>query len=462
MRKISLLTSPVMLALSLAMPVSAETLQEALVSAYLNNPQLEAQRASVRATDENINQAASGWGPTIAATGSYSRKTTEGSSVFSPSNKLTTDPRSVQVSIDQPLFRGFQTVNSIREAENAVKAAQGGLADTEQDILLSAVTAFVDVRRDESVVELTRNNVKVLRRQLEASEDRYRVGEITRTDVAQSKARLSRSISERTQAEASLTASRAAYQRIIGAMPGSLSGGATLPPLPKSEQEAIEIAKQESPVLASARYSEEAARNNVNKQYGGLLPQVSLNASYGKAWENFNQSDQTETRQVTAQLTIPLYQAGAQSSRIRQAKQTEYQRRYERIAAERGVKAGVQIAWESLREATARIKSTEAQIHANEIALEGVKQEAEVGARTTLDVLDAEQELLDSRVSNVRAVRDQIVAAYQLLRSVGRLSARNLQLPVAYYDANDDAHRNSYRAYGWGTGDVEAWKASAN
>ncbi|WP_417317619.1 TolC family outer membrane protein [Emcibacter sp.] len=434
--------------LSMSVSVNAETLEEVLAQAYMGNPVLEAQRASLRATDENINQARSGWLPSITANGSVSYQDTQTDSLFGRSGSIY--PKAANVTLQQNIFTGFQTVNNTKRARNEVEAARQTLLDTEQSVLLEAVAAYVDVKRDEAVLALTKNNVMVLQRQLEASEDRFRVGEITRTDVAQSKARLSGATTERIQAEANLAASRAAFMRIVGDAPATLEDIENLPPLPASEEAALEMALRYSPTLNSAKYVEEAARYNVKSQYGGLSPTVSVEASYSKSWDASTVSSEVTSKEVVARVRVPLYQSGAQSSRIRQAKQQESQRRLEVIAAERQVRENVQNAWEGYREATARIESTRSQVEANEIALDGVRQEAEVGSRTTLDVLDAEQELLTSRVEHVRSRRDQIITAFRLLQAMGKLTARDLQLEASYYDSRKNTDRVDDKFYGFG------------
>jgi outer membrane protein len=318
----------------------------------------------------------------------------------------------------------------------------------------------MDVKKNLSVLELNQNNVQVLQRELEANEDRFRVGEITRTDVAQSKARLSRAISGRISAEANLQSSRAAYLKSVGEMPGTLETPPPLPPLPGSEDEALTIALGQNPLAVAARFNERAAHYAVQSEEGGLLPSVQVVGQYSKSRDTSPFSSRADEAIVTAQISVPLYEAGLQSSRIRQAKETNQQRRLEALDAERQVREEVKVSWESLREAQGRIVSSRDQVRANEIALDGVKQEASVGARTTLDVLNSEQELLDSRVSLVQAQHDQYVAAYRLLGAIGGLTAEALALPVDKY-YNPDRHYKSARnsLYGWGTSDKEGWEA---
>lgn len=428
----------------------ADNLKEAMMTAYVNNPSLEAARAGQRVTDENVNQALSGWRPTIVGTGSISRQ--QNVRIGSPFANGTTNttPKALGVSVTQPVFRSFQTVNGTKEARKNAEAGRALLTNTEQQIFISTVAAYSDVIRDETVLDSTTNNVVSLQRQLQASEDRFEVGEITRTDVAQSKARLSRAQSEKINAEAILTSSRAAYRRVVGNAPGTLDREIELPALPASEEAALDLATRNHPVIVAAKASEAASDYAVKKQYGGLGPEVTVGASYNKRWDSTFNGETSTAKVVQADLRIPLYQAGVQASVVRQAKQRRSQFRMESIAAEREIEELVRNAWESFREASARITSTESQLEANEIALEGVRQEADVGSRTILDVLDAEQELLDARVNNARAVRDRTVSAYNLLASIGQLNAEDLGLNVDYYDAKERSDDAEWKFYGFG------------
>jgi len=447
-KKIYLRSFPFIAMLSLSQFTQADTLKSAMSEAYLNNPVLQAQRASLRAVDETINQAKSGWRPSIAGSARYGYRNSQTVATFARSGN--TKPRSLSVEVTQPLFRSMQTVNSTSEARNQVNAAREQLVSVEQQVLLDTVKAYMGVLRDVAVLELTINNVNVLRRQLEASEDRFRVGEITRTDVAQSKARLSRSLSEKIRAEATLTASRAAYRKTVGSVPTGIEQPISLPPMPASEEAALDMAKRNNPKLLAALYTEKAAGYNIKKQYGNLGPSIDMVARLSKNWESFSPTDSSTTKEIMAQMTIPLYQSGAVSSNIRRSRQIENQRRLEANSIEREVVEQVRNAWEGYREATARIGSTEDQVTANDIALEGVRQESDVGSRTTLDVLDAEQELLDSRVSLVRAQRDQQVAAYLLLSVIGKLTAEEMQLDVERYDPSKNTQNVENKFFGWG------------
>ncbi len=439
-----------------AQPAFAESLTDALAATYAGNPTLQAARAELRATDENVAQALSNWRPSLSADGtaqwSETRNTLSTGAGFAALGTSSDDTRksySGTVSLAQNIYRGGRTVAQTRQAKAQVAAGRASLANTEQSVLLDAVTAYMDVLRDLATVELNRNNVIVLERQLEAANDRFDVGEITRTDVAQSEARLSRSRSLLTRAEANLTNSRAAYERIVGMAPGTLDAEPPLPDLPPSEAEALDVALRDNPQVVAARFAEEASRHAIRDAKGQLLPQLQVQGEYGYAERPSSSIDDSETASVTAVLSVPLYQSGAVSSQIRQAKQLNSQSRLQIAEAIRLVEEGVASAWEGYRAANAQIESDREQVRANEIALDGVQQEAQVGSRTTLDVLDAEQELLDSRVALVTSERDAYVAAYQLLAAIGRLNAVYLNLPVETYRPAENYDSVADRWYGW-------------
>ncbi len=437
----------------------AETLNDALTATYASNPTLQAARAELRATDEGVAQALSGWRPSISATGTsqFSQSDNElaTGAGFGAINSTRDDrtTNTAAVTVQQNIFRGGRTTAETRQAKSQVAAGRAQLAGTEQDVLLSAVTAYMDVLRDTATVALNRNNVTVLQRQLEASQDRFDVGEITRTDVAQSEARLSRSQSALIRAEANLTNSRAAYENVVGMAPGTLDAAPDLPPLPATEEEALAIAIANNPTLQAARFAEEASRHAIRSAKGALLPTLTVQGDYSYSEKPSSSLANSEAATVTGRLTVPLYQSGAVYSQVRQAKQLNSQQRLQIRAAMRSVEEGVASAWEAYRAANAQITSDREQVRANEIALDGVQQEAQVGSRTTLDVLDAEQELLDSRVALVTSERNAYVAAYQLLSATGRLSAGYLALPVEQYDPAANYDRVSDKWFGFGVTD---------
>ncbi len=436
-----------------AMPpqVSAETLNQALTAAYHNNPTLRAERARQRATDENVPQALSGWRPNISASADAGRTRTSTTPSSSPKNR---DPHGASISLVQPLFRGFRTVSGTRRAEADVQAGRQNLLSVEQSTLLDGVTAYMDVLRDQAVVELQRKNVMVLSQQLKAEKARFRVGEVTRTDVAQSEARRSGSISTLAQAKANLASSRAVYGRIIGRSPGTLR----YPPsirkkLPRTLNEALRVGKARNPQILAASFAEQSSRYTVDAVKGELLPDLSLEATYSLRKEPSSVLSRSESASIIGRLNVPLYQSGSVYSRVRQAKQSASQRRLLVLEAERSVVSAVITGWEQLQAARAQIRSDQAQVSANTLALQGVRQEALVGSRTTLDVLDAEQELLDSSVSLVRSRRNEVVASYQLLSAVGKLTAFDLRLRVRTYDPASNFNRVRNKLFGTSIGE---------
>lgn len=424
-------------------PAHAQSLQEALSQAYQSNPTLESQRAALRATDELVPQARSGFLPTLSAEGDIGRNRQEQDEAISAWTE-----KSVGVTLTQPVYRGGQTVAAVDRAEALVQAQRASLASTEQDVLLSAATAYLDVVRDQAVRQLNINNEQVLRRQLEASNDRFRVGEITRTDVSQSEARLSGAISARIQAEGQLSASRATFTRLIGTVPGQLVQPKTNFVLPASQDEAVSLAEQNNPSVIAARFNERAASAAVDQVTGELLPSVNIVGSYQRIWDRPTANGAIDSGSLTARLTVPIYEAGATTSRVREAKQTVGQRRNQVDEAVRQARSTAVSAWEALVTARATIESNQAQVRSSEIALEGVRQEATVGSRTVLDVLNAEQELLDARVNLVTAQRDEVVAVFQLLSATGQLTAGRLDLGVTTYNYED--HYNKVRGKIWG------------
>lgn len=441
--------TPVSLAVAIllfgAAPAGAMSLEEALAAAYVGNPTLQAQRASLRATDEQVPQALSGWRPQVGINASAGRAWIDGN-LPTPGTSTERDPTEAAATIIQPVFRGFRTVNGVEAAENAVLAGRSQLTSVEQQILLNAVEIYSSVLRDQAVVELNANNEQVLRRQLGATRDRFQVGEITRTDVSQAESRVSGARASRIAAESQLMSSRATFQRIVGVPPEDLAAPAQLPPLPQSLEETVARALELQPDVLAAQFAARAAEDTIDVVAGELLPDVSLQASHSRGWETQGTSSRVNATQITANLTVPLYQSGAVYSRVREAKQVASQRRMQVDQAQVAAREAAIQAWETLVAARAEIESRQAQVDAASTALEGVQREAQVGARTVLDVLDAEQELLDANVNLVGARHSERVAAFRLLSATGGLTAQNLGLPVEIYDpsAHYDAVRNQW------------------
>jgi outer membrane protein len=452
----NIMTGKVLAAVAIAVSIAgspearAQSLTDALISAYKNNPTLQAQRASLRAVDEEVPQALSNWRPTISASSDFTREISRNNTRADGEDRAVRSPRGVELTVSQPLFRGFRTKAAISSAENAIRAARNRLLSVEQQTLLDAVTAYMSVVQNQSILELNIGNQQVLRRQLEAAEDRFEVGEITRTDVSQAKARLSGATADRIQAEGALEISRATYLSVIGTMPGKLvSPTKNFTDLPEHKNAALNLAEKIHPTVKAAIYDERSARDDVKETEGELLPTLALNGTVNYRNELTTDTGFSTERSIGARLTVPLYQSGSVYSRIRQAKQTAGQRRRLIDQARRTVKEDAAQAWQTLLTAQARIKSFKAQVEANKIALEGVQREAAVGSRTVLDILDAEQELLDAKVNLVGAQRDETVAIFTVKSTTGQLTAEELKLKVDVYDPFK--HYNETRDKWFGT-----------
>jgi outer membrane protein len=429
---------------------SAETLSEALASAYSSNPTLRAERARQRGTDEQVPQALSGWRPTVTAQGTVAQ--TWSDTNVTPKSENT--PANVTISLSQPIFRGFKTVNGTLQAEANVQAGRQNLLSVEQDILFQGIQAYMNVIRDRQIVALRQKNVNVLRQELNAANERFKVGEITRTDVAQSRARLAQAQAEVASATATLAASVANYENVIGHKPGSLKYP-RIAKLPRSLDAAQAAALEINPNILAAAYVEEAANHNIKVVKGDLLPELDVTASATVTDDPGSGVERSNSEQIEGVLTVPLYEAGRVYSAVRESKQIASQRRLEVIEAGRAVRENVSTSWHLLESARQAVQADKVQVSANQLALDGVRQEYLVGSRTTLDVLDAEAELVTARIALVSVERDQVVSAYQILGSVGTLTARNLHLSVDYYDVEENylAVRNKW--FGTGANTVE-------
>ena len=445
-RRLASLLSGTALAL-LGSAASAETLREAWTKAYYSNPTLEAQRAQLRATDERVNQALSGWRPTVQAGATAGIATQDSNLVLAGSQTLY--PKTLSLSLRQPIYRGGRTTALTSRAERDVETQRARLVAAEQQLMLDVAVAYMAVLRDQAVLELNRYNERVITRQLEAARDRFSVGEVTRTDVAQAEARLARALADRIQAEGNLEVSRTAYERLVGEPPGALAPPTLPQDLPASRDQAIAVALEGNPTVFAAQFAALSAQDNIRAVRGELYPTVNLNAGLSRDYDRTTSGSRVDLASLAAELTVPLYQAGAVASRVREAKEVAGQALTQIEEARRAAIESATESWENLTTARARIQSLQTQIAAAEIALEGVQQEALVGTRTVLDVLDAEQELLDARVNLVVSQRDFAVATLSLAAAIGTLTAERLQLPVDYYDPN--VHYEYVRNKWWGT-----------
>ncbi|HYI30434.1 MAG TPA: TolC family outer membrane protein, partial [Bradyrhizobium sp.] len=435
-------------------PVMADTLEAALAYAYVNNPQINSQRAVVRATDEGVPTALAGYRPRAVATanvGMQSLSTTireigsttppnAPASYFTQSGVNT--PHGFGASVTQNLLNGFQTANRTRLAESQVFAARETLRNIEQAVLLNATTAYMNLLRDAGILELQRSNLEVLTEQLRQTNQRLQSGNVTATDVSQAEARLNVGRTQLFTAEANYASSRAVYRQVIGLDPGRLAPAAPVDRFtPNTLAAAIATGIAQNPLVAIAQHNVDVALHQVKVAEGALYPTVSLQGNVQKNYETALNSLQSFTASGSVQYSAPLYQGGAEYAAIRQAKETQGQKRLDLSVARDQARMGVAQAWAQLIAAKNSIESTKSQVKAAEAALNGVREEARLGQRTTLDTLNAQQELVNARIAMVVAQRDRLVNSYSLLAAVGRLSPQVLGLPVSTYDPQVHYHQ---------------------
>lgn len=425
----------------LAPMAHAGSFEDALAAAYTNNPRIKIERQRLEATDEGVAQAVSGFRPTVTANYNNGGQRTS----FNGAASVRGNSEIKQLRVEQPLFRGGGTWSSYQSALQRVKAGQYDLSALEQRVLLDSITAYMNVVELSAILDLSRQNEVVLGEQLKAATTRFQVGEVTRTDVAQAQARLSGAKSSVITAEGNLLSAIATYERTIGVRPeGTLAVPDSLPELPESLDLALERARSANPQLLSALHAAKASTYDVDTNQAVLLPRVNLVGSLSRQTGTgaAGTSDFDQDR-FGVEVAIPLYQAGAEWSRVREAQAAARQRSHESIDQRLSVDEAVTQSWEQLESAIANITTRNDQIQAASLALEGVKQEQQFGARTVLDVLDAEQELFSARTNLVRAQRDRIVAAYNVAFTLGQLTPSQLGLKVAAYDPQ--AHADDVR-----------------
>ena len=432
----------------------AETIESALVKAYQNNPQLNAQRASVRAIDEQVPQALSGYRPRVAITGTAGENFTDAttktvSGIPSPTggpakqnvtytgvSSLVT-PWSYGATAQQTLFNGFQTANRTRAAESQVSSSREGLRVLEQTVLLTAATTYMDVLRDTANLEVQRSNVRVLQETLKQTRDRFEVGEVTRTDVAQAEAQLAAGQSAMLGAESTLNTSKANFRQVIGVEPVNLTPGSPVDRFsPGTLAAAVDRGLVENPNVTAAMYGIDVAFLQVKINEGALYPTLVAQASVtqGSFVQN-NSTPQFWSASAIGTLTVPVYQGGQEYSLIRQSKETLGQQRLNLELVRTQVRQSVVQAWGQNEAAKAQVKSANSQVYSSEVALNGVREEARVGQRTTLDVLNAQQALVNARIALVTAQHDRVVASFNVLAATGRLSPQVMHLPTTLYDA---------------------------
>jgi outer membrane protein len=431
----------------------AETIHGALARAYHANPDLNAQRAATRAVDEAVPQALSGYRPKVTGTADHGltesisrgrRSTTTtnpltGVTTFTNNfNSVTDDlyqPRGLSVAVDQTIWNGNRTANQVRGAESRVMAARETLRAKEQTVLLAAATAYMNVLRDTALLNLRRNNIDVLTTQLRQTQDRFKVGELTRTDVALAESSLAKARGDAYAAESNLKTSIATYRQVVGDEPKKLAAAQPVEKhLPKSRDAAVAMSQSQHPNIGAALHGVDQQQLTVKSIEGELYPTLSVRAQATRRYDSTGSQQQSVTGSIVGTLSVPIYEGGAVYSRVREAKETLTSQRLNVDLQRDTIRQTVASAWGALETARAQIQAAEAQVRAAEIALTGVREEAKVGQRTTLDVLTSQQQLLDARVTLVTAQRDRVVASYTVLAAIGNLSLRALGVDVAAYD----------------------------
>lgn len=433
-----------------ALPAAAQTMDSALARAYSGNPTLNSQRAAVRATDENVPQALSGYRPRITASADIGASIIDSNLPGSPNSTSRLAPRGAGVQVTQNIFDSGRTRNTVSQSESQVLGARATLRNTEQNVLLDAATSYMNVLRDTAILNLNRNNVEVLEEQLRQTRDRFQVGEVTRTDVAQAEARLSQAQSQAILAESNLKTSVARFRQNIGVEPRQLAPGRPIENLlPKSLSVALTGALSNHPAIIAALHGVDAAELQVKVTESDLYPTFGVTGTVQQRYDSTLFGDNRLSASIVGALTIPIYEGGQVYARTRQAKETAGQRRIDVDTQRDTVRAAVVSAWGGLDAAKAQIVAAQAQVEAASTALAGVREEAKVGQRTTLDVLNAQQELVIARSTLVTAQRDRVVASYAVLSAIGRLSSQTLKLKAETYDARQ--HYDQVKGLWWGT-----------
>lgn len=430
--------------------VSAETIGDALAQAYRTNSKLDAARATLRATDEAVSIANSGYRPVISATANQGVTDATARTTTGSVSQSETHPRGYGLTATQTIFRGGQVVNTVRAAEAQVRAGRETLRGVEQQVLLDSSTSYHDVIQNRAIVKLRESNVNVLMQERKQTRERFAVGEVTRTDVAQSEATLAAAVSALDLARSNLQTSQGNYERNIGTFPGPLAEPRSLKPLlPPNIDEAVAVSARENPNVVAALYTEQQARHQVDQIYGQLLPTAQLQASLSRQYDPAGSTAaEVDSKSITGTITVPLYTGGLVEAQVRQAKQTHISRIQQIEQARTETKSTVVTAWSSLIAARAQLVSDSAQVASAQTALTGVREEERVGQRTELDVLNAEQVLLNARVSVVTDKRNIAVAEYTVMNTIGRLNIQELGAVDTVYDP--EQHYHEIRRQWWG------------
>jgi len=419
----------------------ADSIEDSMIKAYATNPTLTAERAQLRVTDENLPQAEALRRPTVTGQGDVGVAVEDTNSDTLGNGSF--EPRDVSVGVTQPIWTGGRADAAISQAEYQVRAERANLLNVEETVLLQAATAHLEVVRDQALLDLAISNVKVLQKSLDETKAQLTVGVATNTDLAQAQASLAQGVANQRQAEANLIKSRAEYLQAVGDMPGTLTQPPPVANLPMSEEMAVKLAMQNNPQVLTAQANEAAARAGIDVASANLMP------SLGVTGQLLHQEDQqlgglrTDSAQVLLTLTVPLYQAGAEYSRVRQAKENYGESQNQIDVTTRAATFSATQAWQQYQANLANISSFESQVKANTIAYQGTVEEQRVGTRTTLDVLNAQQALYTSQSNVTTSQHDAAVAAYQLKTAIGEMTAAGLDLQVERYDPTQ--HYNQVR-----------------
>lgn len=450
-------------------PANAETLKAALAAAYQTSPVLNAGRAKLRATDEELAKAQSGYRPSIDVNGDWGiagqATSPKANDAGLRRNDGPTRPKGFSVVLSQPLFQGFRTDNAVKEADASIMAGRANLLDSEQRLLFETTRVYLDVLRDSAIVNLYQDSLRLFSREARATQERFAVGDLTRTDVSQTKARVAQSEGALELAKATLRNSLAEYERLVGHVPKTLSEPAGFEKdLPRSLQEAVDAAVTAHPTIIAAAYEEKAAQHEVNRILGEMLPDVRLQAAHNERFEPTPHISQQINNSLSARVNVPIYQSGEVEARVRQAKETR-QGRLQEVEAAR-VKARSQAIglYAQVDAQRAQVAAVRRQVAAFRESLAGVREEQKAGARTLLDVLNAEQDMVNAKVAAVRARHDLVLASHAMLQAMGRLTAADLGLDVQLYDVERHYEATNRR---WGGISIEhetevgAWTAAA-
>lgn len=442
------LAVPVTLLLLFSGPGIAETLPNALIRAYQGNPQLNAERAKLRATDEGVPVALSGYRPQLIATLSTGLQGVRNLLPDNTQQSSLLKPWTVGFTVSQTLFNGFKTANSVRQAEAQVRSGREALRNVGQGVLLDAVTAYINVLGNQTLVEVQRANTNFLRETLGSTRRRLDLGDVTPTDVAQAEARLNRALADQNNAEVGLAISQAMYEQVIGAAPSRLVAGAPIDRLlPRSRESAVEQAMTQHPVILAAGYDIDVAQSGVGIAESSLWPNISVQGTVSRSVQTDTTLGTTRTDEagVLGTANVPLYDGGLAAAQTRQAKELVAQARTILQQVRNQTRTAVISAWASYEGSRISVSASEAEARAADVALSGVQKEAQAGQRTTLDVLNAQQDLIGARARLVQAQHDREISAYTLLSAVGQLDVKHLglntpdYLPEVHYQQVRDA-----------------------